>query len=184
MAGLMGTGKSVLAHNLAPRLGAEVIRTDVLRKELFAHNSTKQHPDSFGHGIYSGELSLRTYAKALELATDELHRGRSVIIDASYKRREERLRAADAAKTGNAGFFVIECVAPEGIVKERLDARWMAGTDPSDGRWELYIAQKADFEPVTELPSEMYLALDTARAPEASMEDALWKISGFVLPEA
>ena len=161
-----------------------MIRTDVLRKELFAGDSAERRPEAFGRGIYSDELSRRTYEKALELAADRLQQGRSAIIDASYKRREERLRAAEAAKKWNAGFFVVECVAPEGIVKERLDARQAAGTDPSDGRWELYIAQKADFDPVTEFPAAMHLVVDTARAPEECLEEALWKIRGFVLPEA
>ena len=182
--GLMGTGKSVLARNLAPRLGAEVIRTDVLRKELFAQNSTERRPEAFGRGIYSDELSHRTYAKALELATEDLDQGRSAIIDASYKRREERLRAAEAAKKRNAGFFVVECIALEGLIKERLDARQAAGTDPSDGRWELYRSQKADFDPVTEFPENTHLVVDTARPPEECLEEALWKIKGFVLPEA
>ena len=183
-AGLMGTGKSVLARNLALRLGAEVIRTDVLRKAFFAHSTTERHAEDFGSGIYSDEFSRRTYAKALELATEKLHQGRSVIIDASYKRRDERLRAAEVAKRWNAGLFVVECVAPEEVVKERLDARQAARTDPSDGRWELYIAQKADFERVTEIPAEMHLVVDTARPPEECLEEALWKIKGFVSPEA
>ena len=178
-AGLMGTGKSVLARNLAPRLDAMVIRTDVLRKELFAGDSAERRPEAFGSGIYSDELSRRTYAKALELAADRLQQGRSAIIDASYKRREERLAAAETAKKWNAGFFVVECVAPEGIVKERLDARQAAGTDPSDGRWELFTAQKADFDPVTELPAAMHLAVDTARPPEECLEEVLGKLSGF-----
>jgi predicted kinase len=151
---------------------------------LFRSNSNERHPDAFGQGIYSDELSRRTYAKALELAMEQLHHGRSVIIDASYKRREERLRAAEAAKTGNAGFFVIECVAPEWIVKERLDVRQAAGTDPSDGRWELYIAQKADFDPVTEFQGATHIVQDTTRAPGECLEEAIWKIRGFVLPEA
>jgi uncharacterized protein len=183
-AGLMGTGKSVLARNLAPRLGAEVIRTDVLRKELFAHDSTARRPDAFGHGIYSDEISRRTYAKALDLAKEHLRRGRSVIIDASYKRQEERLRALEVAKKVPAAFFVVECVAPQGIVKERLDARQAEGTDPSNGRWELYIAQRADFEPVTEFPEETHLVIDTAPPPEECLEVAVRMIKGFVLPEA
>lgn len=120
----------------------------------------------------------------MELATEELDQGRSAIIDASYKRRQERLRAAEAAKKRNAGFFVVECVAPEGLVKERLDARQAAGTDPSDGRWELYLAQKADFNPVTEFPAETHLVVDTARPPEECLEEALGKIKGFVFPDA
>lgn len=183
-AGLMGTGKSVLARNLAPRIGAEVIRTDVIRKELFAGHSQERHTETFGRGIYSDDLTRRTYEKALELAAEMLKQGRSAIIDASYKRRAERLRAAEAAAKANAGFFIVECVAPEGIVKERLDARQAAGRDPSDGRWELYMAQKADFDPVTEFPAATHMVVDTARAPEACLEEALWKISGLLLPEA
>ena len=183
MAGLMGTGKSVLARNLAPRLGAEVIRTDVIRKELFAGHSQERHTEAFGGGIYSDDLTRRTYEKALELATELLKQGRSAIIDASFKRRAERLRAAEAAERANAGFYLVECVAPEGIVKERLDARQAAGRDPSDGRWELYTAQKADFDPVTEFPAATHTAVDTARDPEECLEDALWKIKGFFSPE-
>ncbi len=181
-AGLMGTGKSVLARNLASRLGAQVIRTDVLRKELFTRSSAERCPEAFGSGIYSDEFSRLTYAKALALAAERLQQGRSTIIDASYKRREERLRAAEVSKKWNAGFFVVECIAPEGIVKERLDARQAAGTDPSDGRWELYISQKADFDPVTEFPEAMHLVVDTARPPEECLEKILGKIRGFVSP--
>jgi aminoglycoside phosphotransferase family enzyme/predicted kinase len=184
MAGLMGTGKSVLARNLAPRLGAEVIRTDVVRKELFAGHLQERHTEAFGRGIYSDDLTRRTYGKALEFATEMLRQGRSVIIDASYKRRGDRLRAAEAAEKSNAGFCLIECVAPEGIVKERLDARQASGKGPSDGRWELYTAQKADFDPVTEFPAAMHTAVDTARSTEECLEEALWKIRGFVSPEA
>jgi uncharacterized protein len=183
-AGLMGTGKSVLARDLAPRLDADVIRTDVLRKELFAHSPAERHPEPFGGGIYSDEATRLTYERALESAAERLRQGRSAIIDASYKRREDRLRAAELAKKWNAGFFVVECVAPEGIVKQRLDAREAAGTDPSDGRWELYLSQKADFEPMTELPEETHLVVDTARPPEDCLEEALGKIKGLTLSEA
>jgi uncharacterized protein len=182
MAGLMGTGKSVLAQNLAPRLGAEVIRTDVIRKELFAGHSQERHTEAFGRGIYSDDLTRRTYGEALEFATEMLKQGRSAIIDASYKRRAERLRAAEAAEKSNAGFYLVECIAPEGIVKERLDTRQAAGTDPSDGRWELYTAQKGDFDAVTEFPAATRMVVDTTRAPEECLEEALWKIRGFASP--
>ncbi len=183
-AGLMGTGKSVLARGLAPLLGADVIRTDLVRKELLAIRPAERRPDPFGQGIYSDEISRLTYDRALEIAGAELQKGRSVIIDASYKRRAERIRAAEAAKKWNADFFLIECVCPEGIIKERLDARQADGTDPSDGRWEIFLAQKADFDPITEFPAETHLVVDTARDPEECLDEALGKIRGFVAPEA
>ncbi|OHE22550.1 MAG: hypothetical protein A2Z43_00440, partial [Syntrophobacterales bacterium RBG_19FT_COMBO_59_10] len=136
-AGLMGTGKSVLAQGLARNLGAEVIRTDVLRKELLSILPAERRPDTFGQGIYSDEITGRTYARALEIASAHLTKGHSAIIDASYKRRAERLRAADQAKELGADFFLIECVCPEETVKERLENR---RGDASDGRWEIFLA--------------------------------------------
>ena len=47
MAGLMGTGKSALGRNLAARLGADIIRSDVIRKELLQIKPTERHPDAF-----------------------------------------------------------------------------------------------------------------------------------------
>ena len=175
-AGLMGTGKSVLAQGLARNLGAEVIRTDVLRKELLSILPAERRPDTFGQGIYSDEITGRTYARALEIASAHLTKGHSAIIDASYKRRAERLRAADQAKELGADFFLIECVCPEETVKERLENR---RGDASDGRWEIFLAQKADFDPVTEIPAASHIVIDTAQDPDACLIDALRGSRGF-----
>jgi aminoglycoside phosphotransferase family enzyme/predicted kinase len=177
--GLMGTGKSVLARGLAPLLGAKVISTDLLRKELLAINPAERHPDPFGQGIYSDEISRLTYDRTLEKAGAELQGGRSVIIDASYKRKAERIRAAEAAITWKADFFLVECICPEEIIRQRLDARQAVGTDPSDGRWEIFLAQKADFDPVTELPATSRIVIDTARNPDTCIQDVIRRIRGL-----
>ena len=179
-AGLMGTGKSVLARGLAPRLGAAVIRTDLIRKELLAINPDEHRHDPFGQGIYSGEITRLTYDRVLEIAGEEIRKGRSAIIDASYKRREERILAAERAKEWGGDFFLVECFCPEAVVRQRLDARQAAGTDPSDGRWEIFLAQKADFDPITELPAASHIVVDTSADPDASLEAAVGRIRGFV----
>ncbi|MFH1928067.1 MAG: AAA family ATPase [Chloroflexota bacterium] len=178
-AGLMGAGKSVLAQRLAPRLGAEVIRMDVLRKALLEIDPTEHHPEAFGQGIYSDETSRRTYERALQLAAEILKQGRSVIVDASYKRREERLRAFSAAQEWNADFFLLECACPEGTVKARLNSRQREEVDSSDGRWEIFLAQKGDFDPVTELPERFHIVIDTASDPDACLTEALGRIKGL-----
>jgi hypothetical protein len=38
--------------------------------------------------------------------------------------------------------------------------------DISDGRWEIYAAQKQTVEPITEFPPESYLVLQTGASPE------------------
>lgn len=171
MAGLMGTGKSVLAGRIAPRLDAAVIRTDVLRKELLSIETTERRYEPFGEGIYRDDISRLTYEEALRRAVKLLEQGKSVIIDASYKRREERRKVFEAIQKARFGCYLIECVCPEEIVRERLVARAANPGEPSDGRWELYEKQRDDFDPITELTA--VVRIDTSGSIEACEEEAL-----------
>lgn len=176
MAGLMGTGKSVLAQCIAPRLGAEVVRTDVIRKEMLRIAPAERHHEEFNVGIYSEEVNRRTYEEALRKALEMLREGKSVIIDASYKKRGERLNARAAAQELKADFFVVECTCPEEIVRVRLGRRLLDTGEPSDGRWEIFQAQKADFDAVTELPAQSHVIIDCSPSPEQCAQQAVRQI--------
>jgi aminoglycoside phosphotransferase family enzyme/predicted kinase len=173
MTGLMGTGKSVIAKGIAPRLGAVTLQTDVLRKELLGIAPTERHYEAFGNGIYGEEMSRKTYDEALRQAVALLEAGRSVIIDASYKRRVERAKAFDAARGIGAAYYIVECTCPEEVVKERLDARISSSDEASDGRWEIYLAQKNDFDPVTEVDGGVHIVADTSMPPEQAVAAVL-----------
>jgi hypothetical protein len=181
MAGLTGTGKSVLAKSLAPRIGADIIRTDVLRKEILYMAPADRHPEAFGKGIYSDEITRKTYDRALELALEKLAEGKSVIIDASYKSRADRQEALAEAERLKADFFVIECICPEDIIKERLDLRMSDKGEASDGRWEIYLTQKEAFERITEIPENSHIIISTSLTPEACTYKALQRIKSFPL---
>ncbi|HOX94317.1 MAG TPA: AAA family ATPase [Syntrophales bacterium] len=165
-AGLMGTGKSVLASRLASRLDAEVIRMDVLRKEMCHIAPTEHRYEDFGKGIYSGDVSRKAYERALEAAALKLREGRSVIIDASFKNRAERRRAAQIAAELRADFFIVECVLPDRLVTKRLAARMSEKGEVSDGRTEILEAQKRDFERIDEVPARSHIVIDTSEDPE------------------
>jgi hypothetical protein len=179
MSGLMGTGKSVRAKHIAPRVGAEIIQTDVVRKEILNIEPTEKHYEAFGRGIYSEEVTRKTYGRALELASQKLKEGRSVIIDASYKSRDDRRKAFEAAERLHADFFIIECTCPENIIKERLISRMSDKGEVSDGRWEIYLAQKEAFDAITEIPDSLHIILDTSSTPEESTYKALQKMRNF-----
>jgi len=176
MAGLMGTGKSVLAALAAPRLGAAVIRSDVLRKEILNLAPTDRHHVEFGQGIYGGEVSARTYAAAHERAAALLQSGMAVIIDASYKRGQERHQALALARRLATPFLFIECVCPDEIVRERLERRVLDPREASDGRWEIYAAQKGDYDRDDDLPRENKLTVDTSRPPEACLRQVIERL--------
>lgn len=176
MAGLVGTGKSVLARNLASRLGAEILQMDALRKELLNIPATDHHYAEFGQGIYSDEISRRTYAEALDRAEGILKKGKPVIIDASYKRRGERLKAKSTAERLHVDFYVIECLCPEDVLKDRLEKRLSEAGEASDGRWEIYQAQKEDYDAINEFSSGEHLVVNTASPPETCVQEILLKI--------
>ena len=177
--GLMGTGKSVLAGALASRLGAEWLQMDVLRKELLDIPADEHHFEPFGQGIYSADVTRRTYAGALARAEALLLAGRSVIIDASYRSREDRLEARSVAERLEADFRVVECQCPEDVLRERLDARLGESGQASDGRWEIYTAQKASFEAATELPASERIVVNTAETSEACVDAVLRWLRGI-----
>lgn len=179
VAGLMGTGKSVLARALAALVGAEIIQTDAVRKEMLRIPASEHRYEGFGQGIYSADISRQTYAKALEMALGKLRTAGAVIIDASYKDREERSRAFEAGRRAGIDVIVLECVCPEGIIEKRLQSRQSGGGDVSDGRWEIFQAQKGSFETIKEIPEGSHLVVDTSLAPEENALEVLRKLLGL-----
>ncbi|MCK9229096.1 MAG: AAA family ATPase [Syntrophales bacterium] len=176
LSGLMGTGKSSLARRLADSLDAGIIRTDVLRKEMLGIQPADRHHEPFGRGIYSDEISRETYHRVLEQAGVRLASGETVIIDASFRKQEERERARAIAKRQGADFLVIECVCPEEEIRARLDRRQRKGNEASDGRWELYESQKKSFEPLKDILPGEHVLVDTSRPLADSLMDALRRI--------
>jgi len=176
--GLSGTGKSVIARELAPRLDAEILQTDVLRKELLGIAPAERHMEAFGAGIYNEEISARTYDEALRRACAHLEAGRSVIIDASFKRSSQRETAVQAARRLGADCWIVACQCPEETVKGRLEARMAAPGEASDGRWEIYLAQKGDFDPMNETTGSRLVVVDTSEAPEICAGRILEAIQG------
>ena len=174
--GLMGSGKSVLAANLSALLGAEVIRTDVLRKQILNIRPEERRLEKFGKGIYSDDVTARTYEKAFELAQEVIAGGRTAIIDASFKKNLDRLRAARIAQAAGSGFFVVECICAAETVRKRLDGRLRANRDASDGRWELYQQQKEDFDPVSGMPPQSHITVDTCGSQVSSLYEAISRI--------
>lgn len=176
MAGLMGSGKSVVARELSRMTGASVIRMDVVRKELCNMDPRERKLDDFGQGIYSDKITELVYQKSLEQAKGILEAGKSVIIDASFKRKDHRHAAGNLADELKSAFFVIECVCPDDCIRKRLIERIKDQNEASDGRTEILDAQKEDFDAISEFPTSVHLLLDTS----GKLDDSVDRIIAFV----
>lgn len=121
--GLSGTGKSTIARlvggDVGRAPGARIVRSDVIRKRLAGlAPETPLPPDA-----YSAQASLEVYAEVERLAGEALDAGQSVIADAVYAERGERLAIAQVAATRNDVFEGIWLEAPPSTLKCRIDAR-------------------------------------------------------------
>jgi aminoglycoside phosphotransferase family enzyme/predicted kinase len=132
--GLSGTGKSSVAAALAGELGigagARVLRSDVVRKQLFGSLPEERLPAE----AYSMTVNERVYATLERRAAALLAAGHTVVIDAVCARPEERTALADLARRTRAGFAGVWLQAPTPTLLARLAQR---GKDASDATTEI-----------------------------------------------
>jgi len=168
--GLVGTGKSTLAHALAGRLGLVVIASDVTRKQLAGIPLTDHRYEEVGTGIYSPEFTHKTYEEMFRRAEECLRKGDSVILDASFKKAGERMRAKNLAEQTGADFLIIECILEEDIIRQRL-ARRQERRSISDAREGLLEPQKDVFEAVDDVPDDQHVVVDTSKPVDRVLEE-------------
>ncbi|HEY2990502.1 MAG TPA: AAA family ATPase [Candidatus Binatia bacterium] len=164
LCGLTGSGKSTLARALAGRLGAAVISSDVLRKNLAG--TAGRQPVPYGDGIYSPSMTAKVYRKMAAEAEKRLAAGEAVIVDATFQKAAQRSAIFHAAERHGAPVAVVYCHSQDGIIQERLVRRSREGRDISDGDWTVYLKQRELLEPFVDSPA--YLALNT-EAPVAEL---------------
>ncbi len=170
--GLTGCGKSTMAEELAGRLGLVLLSSDITRKKL-ANIPLKEHCyNDFNSGIYSAEFSAQTYRALFDEAAKILGEGDSVIIDATFIRSADRKEAKKLAEDMGAKFFIIECTLDEETARNRLNKR-MNECSVSDGRWEVYLAQKKNMEPVVEILPQSHIKIDTLKSIEDNVNTIL-----------
>jgi hypothetical protein len=170
--GLPATGKSTIAGELATILKVAVLRSDVVRKKLFGLNAEAPQKKAFEEGIYSKEASSHTYAKLLLLAQEEVKKGGSVILDATYASEHQRDGVLCLAKDMDANIIFVECMAPYQTLKKRLVER-EATVTMSDARLQHLKQFRARFEPLAEIRDELHIRVDTNEPLNQSIRQIL-----------
>ena len=161
MVGPSGTGKSVVAADLARCSRAQHLMSDRIRKELAGVPPLERHSEPSGKGIYSGFFSRRTYEELLRRAEGALRAKKSVVLDATFLRRSHRKPVYSLGEQFDVPVWVLWCKAPEALTRHRLNVRAMQPS-VSDGTWEVYERQAQQLEPVSEAPPEQVIEIDTS----------------------
>ena len=120
----------------------------------------------YREGIYTANATERTYEAIFSAAAKSLAQGGSIILDASFMSYEHRRRARELARDAKALFRLIECFAPEEVIKERLKARLEQKDEPSDARREIFDSQKAAFQPIRPDEESEHRLWDSTEDPD------------------
>jgi len=163
MSGLSGSGKTWLARQLAERLSAVHIRSDVERKRRAGLHELASSHARLGEGIYSGVASAEVYEGLARAAEDVLSGGISVIIDATFLRRAQRTRFVELAETSGVPLRLIECEAPEPVLRARILERSRAQRDASEADLKVLDWQLAHLEALSPEEQIEAIRVDTAR---------------------
>lgn len=167
-----GTGKSTLARGLAHKVGAEVISTDAVRRSMQDSGALKGEAGVLNAGLYAEENVAAVYDEVLHRAGRLLRRGRSVILDGTWRDPRRRDQARQLAAQTSSAPLELRCETTVDTSVERVTTR-PAG--PSDATPEIASALAAEASQWPEAHR-----IDTSRRPEDAVYAAeqLWQLVG------
>lgn len=170
--GWIAAGKSTLAAGLSEALGLRVLSTDVIRREMFRKTGADTGQVAFETGAYTPQATALTYGNLLSLAQEELRRGRSVILDATFSRAKQRQELLRLAADWHVQPFFVFCSCDEAVIQKRLKAREGA-EGVSQARIEHWQAFKRKFENLDDIPADRVMAVDTLKPAELVLASIL-----------
>jgi predicted kinase len=167
--GLSGTGKSVLARALAsdvlPLPGAVVLRSDLLRKQLFKVRETDRLPES----AYRAEITGQIYEVLTERAGRIVAQGHSVVVDAVFARNAEQHAIRDVANGLNVRFAGLFLTADLDTRVKRVGHRQR---DASDATPEI-----AKLQEKYDLGAVDWVVIDASGTPEQTLKQCELRIA-------
>ncbi len=153
--GLPATGKSTVSRNIATKLKATILSTDIIRKKLFSKPT------------YSSEEKRLIYKTMLLVAEYLLRSDRNVVLDGTFYKRSLRQKVYNVSKKTGSRLAIVECRATNNNIKRRMGRRSKRKNDPSDADYEVYKKIRGEFEPI----SRKHLVLDTSKSKQKNIEE-------------
>ena len=160
LSGLPGSGKTTFAAQLAPRVDALVLESDLVRREMFSKRR------------YSRKESGAVFAEVRERAEAVLAGGGNVIIDATNLRERERLGFLELAERQGAPVVAVRLTAPDAVVRERLSGPRAGASEANIGVYNRMRGEEEPFRaPCIQVDSRYCVEASVALAAALCEED-------------
>ena len=175
--GLPGTGKSHFAGRAAAAFGADWLRSDLVRKEIYGMPPTEHWRGGIHEGPYAPGITEQTHATLRERTAAAPAERRRAVVDAGLGAAGRREAFRAISRDAGAPLLVVHATCAEAVVKERLARRRDDPEAVSDAGWTIHAAAREAFEP----PAPPTIEWDGAGPVEPALDavvDALVSGSG------
>ena len=159
-----GTGKSTVARALAEKVGAQVISTDDVRRELRKSGVINGVPGVLDAGLYRRNNIEMVYEEVLHRARALLSNGHSVIVDGTWRNPLIRAHAHSLASETLSVLVELICLATVDMAADRITTRRPGNSDVTPEIAAALVSQQSDWD--TAYP------VDTSRSLERSIQMA------------
>lgn len=156
--GYSGSGKSTMAGQLAEKIGALQIRSDIERKRLFGYKAQEHSESNIDSGLYTQEAGQKTYLHLAECAKAVIEAGFSAIIDAAFLKAWQRDLFKQLATECGVQFRIVDFQASDEELCRRIGQRQ---NDASEATIDVLHHQQRSAQPLSEEEQNFVIAINT-----------------------
>jgi len=167
--GFSGSGKTHFSSQLMQFIPMIRLRSDVERKRLSGVAELNRNEKGINAGIYSAEMSEKTYQYLQGLAKELLQLNRIVLIDATFLKEHDRFEFRKLANEFSIPFLILHCTAPLDVMKQRITERATNNADASDADLNVLENQLATSQQFSEVEHQFLIEIDTSNADVISL---------------
>jgi len=141
--GLPATNKTETTEIVAGLKGYEMLRTDIIRKEVL------KGEDIFDEKVASNmDKRKLVYDRMFSVAGELASIGKGVILDATFITQALRVRAAEVASKNNKTFIIQQTSCPQAYSLDKISKRSKENYESNALTEQAYLNNKKKFEPV------------------------------------
>ena len=141
--GLPATNKTETTEIIAREKGYEMLRTDIIRKEVL------KGEDIFDEKVASNmDKRKLVYDRMFSVADELASEGKGVILDATFITQALRRRAAEVAARNNKTFIIQQTNCPQDYSLDKISKRSKENYESNALTEQAYLNNKKKFEPV------------------------------------
>lgn len=152
--GVSGSGKTTGSELVVQRHGAIRLRSDIERKRHFGLSPMERPDSEMKAKLYSESAGNATYGRLRRLALGILRAGYSVIVDATFLKRQHRDSFRQLAADAGVAFAILDFHTDEQTLRQRVADRTASDRDASDADVQVLEAQLGSLERLSDAEME------------------------------